>query len=107
MTVNPVEELQRQGLLGDGVSDKDADWISSVVSDDQLSAFVETAKRINALAEPAVQQEPVEDGSLALAMVKVLGWDRPSATAVDAEVEGMEEGNCLCACTGGGGGGGA
>jgi hypothetical protein len=107
MTVNPVEELQRQGLLGDDVSGKDAEWISAVVSDEQLSAFVETTKRINALAEPAVQQQSVEDGSLALAMVKVLGWDRPAATAVEAEVEGMEEGNCLCACTGGGGGGGA
>jgi hypothetical protein len=107
MTVNPVEELQRQGLVGDGVSSKDADWISSVVSDEQLSAFVETAERINALAEPAVQQKPVEDGSLALAMVEVLGWDRPAATAVDAEVEAMEKGACLCACTGGGGGGGA
>jgi hypothetical protein len=107
MTVNPVEELQRQGLLGDGVSGKDAEWIRAVVSDDQLSAFVDTAERIDALADPAVQQKPVEDGSLALAMVKILGWDQPAATAVDAEVQGMEEGNCLCACTGGGGGGGA
>lgn len=107
MTVNTVEELQRHGLLGDNVSGADADWILSAVSDDQLSAFVDTTRRIEALASPEVQQASVEDGSLALAMAKVLGWDRPAATEVDAEVEGMTTGTCLCACTGGGGGGGA
>jgi hypothetical protein len=105
-SANPVEELRRHGLIDDSVSSADAEWILSSVSNDQLTAFVDTSRRIEALQDPSVQEQPVDDGSLALAMTKAMGWDRPTATAGDAEVEGMAAGSCLCACTGGGGGGG-
>jgi hypothetical protein len=103
---NPVEELRRHGLIDDSVTNADAEWILSSVSNEQLTAFIDTSRRIEALQDASVQEQSVDDGSLALAMTKAMGWDRPTATAADAEVEGMSSGTCLCACTGGGGGGG-
>jgi hypothetical protein len=103
---NPVEELRRHGLIDDSVTNADAEWILSSVSNEQLTAFIDTSRRIEALQDASVQEQSVDDGSLALAMTKAMGWDRPTATAADAEVEGMSTGTCLCACTGGGGGGG-
>jgi hypothetical protein len=102
---NPVEELRRHGLLDDSLS-AEAEQAISMLTSEQVGAFIEVKRRVEALQEPGVQDQPVEDGSLALAMTRTMGWDRPSMAAVGAEVEGMESA-CACLCTGGGGGGGA
>jgi hypothetical protein len=109
---DPLEELKQHGLIDDSVS-AEAERILATMSQDQVEACIEVKRRVDVLEEPAVQDQPVEDGSLALAMAHAMGWDRPGSVLVDAEVEGMAAisspapGNCACLCTGSGGGGGA
>ena len=110
---DPLEELKQHGLIDDSVS-AEAERILATMSQDQIEACVEVKRRVDVLEGSAVQDQPAEDGSLALAMAHAMGWDRPSSTLVEAEVEGMSTapvspapGNCACLCTGGGGGGGA
>jgi hypothetical protein len=107
---NPVEELKQHGLCDDSVS-AEAERILSTLTREQVEACIEVKRRVDVLEEPSLQAQPIEDGSLALAMSSAMGWDRPSATLVDAEVEGMSvsamESKCACLCTGSGGGGGA
>jgi hypothetical protein len=98
ISFDAIEELRNNGLAGNEISPA-TEQILGALSPSQVK-FLVTAQQQISIREP--------DGeSLPLAMTKAMGWARPAATAVDAEVEGMEEGNCLCACTGGGGGGGA
>jgi hypothetical protein len=100
-----VEELRRHGLAGNSVPST-TEQVLSTLTKPQVDFLVKAQQQIAARqGAPAVGSDGSEN--LALAVTQAMGWDRPSATAVDAEVEGMEEGNCLCACTGGGGGGGA
>jgi hypothetical protein len=105
-----VGELKEHGLLDDSVT-TEAERILSTLTPTQVEACIEVKRRVDALEDPAVQDQPVEDGSLALAMASAMGWDRPSSALVDAEVEGMSvsatEASCACLCTGSGGGGGA
>jgi hypothetical protein len=98
ISFDAVEELRNNGLAGNEISPA-TEQILGALSPSQVKFLVKTQQQISA-GEP-------EGESLPLAVTKAMGWARPAATAVDAEVEGMEEGNCLCACTGGGGGGGA
>jgi hypothetical protein len=97
-TFNAIDELRRHGLAGDSIPPATGQILSALTKPEV--EFLVQAKQHIATSTP--------DGpSLTQAMVPAFSWDRPNATPVDAEVEGMSEGSCLCACTGGGGGGGA
>jgi hypothetical protein len=106
---SPLDELKRYGLLGNEVSET-TEQVLSTLTRPQVEAFVAVKRNVEVLQSADVQGQSVENGSLALAMTRAMGWDRPTAEAIDAEVEGMSQpvqGSCACLCTGGGGGGGA
>jgi hypothetical protein len=108
-TYNPVDELRREGLIGATVPDATAEVLSTLTPP-QVDVFVKVKRRVDALEAADVQSQPVEDGSLALAMTRAMGWDRPRVEHVGGEVEGMSSppvAECACLCTGSGGGGGS
>jgi hypothetical protein len=97
---NAVEELRRGGLAGNSVPAATEQALGTLTKP-QVDFLVQAQQHITAA------REGTPDGALVQVLTRVMGWDQPSATSLDAEVEGMEEIKCLCACTGGGGGGGA
>ncbi|GAA5194525.1 hypothetical protein GCM10023322_59150 [Rugosimonospora acidiphila] len=106
---SPIDELKRNGLCGDDVSGPTADVLATLTRP-QVEAFVAVKRNIEVLQSADVQGQSVDNGNLALAMTRAMGWDRPAAQTIDAEVEGMSQpvqGSCACLCSGGGGGGGA
>jgi hypothetical protein len=106
---NPVEELRRHGLVGNSVPPA-TERILGTLTPAQVDVFVQVEQRVGA-ARSGTPFSADDDARLASVMTRAMGWDRPSATLVDAEVEGMSvsamESKCACLCTGGGGGGGA
>jgi hypothetical protein len=108
MAFNPVEELRRHGMCGDALA-PETEQVINTLSEAQVSAFVKVKERVDLLSTPEVQGQSTADGSLALAMMRVMHWDSPSVAQLDPEVEGMgpKEGNCACLCTGSGGGSGS
>jgi hypothetical protein len=108
---NPVEELRRNGLCGPGTP-ASTEQVLGTLTRPQVEVFVQVKRRVDA-ASRGKPFSPDQNAQLATAMTAAMGWDRPSSTLVEAEVEGMAAisspapGNCACLCTGGGGGGGA
>jgi len=106
---NPVEELRREGLIGDQVPEA-TKQVLNTLTEPQVDVFVKVKQRVDALQSPDVQSEPIDDGRLALAMTRAMGWDRPRVENVGGEVEGMSvapPAECACLCTGSGGGSGS
>ncbi|ASW53570.1 aroma-sacti cluster domain-containing protein [Plantactinospora sp. KBS50] len=105
---SPVDELRRHGLLGEDVPEA-TEQVLSALSEPQVDVFVKVKQRVDALESPDVQDQPVDDGSLALAMTRAMGWDRPKVEHSGGEIEGMSApvAECACLCTGSGGGGGS
>jgi hypothetical protein len=105
---SPVDELRRQGLIGATVPAA-TEEVLNTLTPSQVDVFIKVKERVNALEAADVQSQPVEDGSLALAMTRAMGWDRPRVENVGGEVEGMSApvAECACLCTGSGGGGGS
>jgi hypothetical protein len=105
---NPVNELRRNGLVGSNVP-TGTEQILGTLTQPQVDVLVQVKQRVDAEHRGATPST-ASDAALAQAMTKAMGWDRPSAALVDAEVEGMSvsatEASCACLCTGGGGGGG-
>jgi hypothetical protein len=97
----PVEELRRHGLYSGGASPA-TEQIINTLTEQQVQAFVDVR------TSPEVQGHSVDEPSIAGAMVRAMGWDRPR-TQETAEVEGMSvpTAECACLCTGGGGGSGS
>ncbi|MET8147148.1 aroma-sacti cluster domain-containing protein [Actinoplanes sp. NPDC049668] len=105
----PVDELRRQGLIGATVPAA-TEEVLNTLTPPQVDVFIKVKQRVDALEAADVQSQPVEDGSLALAMTRAMGWDQPRVEHVGAEVEGMAlppVAECACLCTGSGGGGGS
>jgi hypothetical protein len=105
---SPVDELRRQGLIGATVPVA-TEEVLNTLTPPQVDVFVKVKQRVDALEATDVQSQPVEDGSLALAMTRAMGWDQPRVENVGDEVEGMSVpvAECACLCTGSGGGGGS
>lgn|SRR3954451_12115236 len=109
LAFSPVEELRRHGMCGDELS-PETERVINTLTEDQVGAFVKVRERVDLLSSPSVQEQSAADGSLALAMMRVMKWDSPAVERHDGEVEGMaspREGECACLCTGAGGGSGS
>jgi len=112
LAFSPVEELRRHGMCGEELSPA-TEQVINTLTEDQVDAFVKVKEHIDLLSASEVQAQSAADGSLALAMMRVMKWDSPAVEQHDGEVEGMsgvggpKEGNCACLCTGSGGGSGS
>lgn len=112
LAFSPVEELRRHGMCGDELS-PETEQVINTLNEDQVGAFVKVKEHIDLLSSREVQEQTAADGSLALAMMRVMKWDRPAVEQHDGEVEGMSAPgapkgeNCACLCTGSGGGSGS
>jgi len=99
---SPVEELRRHGIYGGGASPA-TEQIINTLSEPQVRAFIDVWESTEVQGQSA-------DAGLAVAMTRVMGWDRPRAQEVGGEVEGMSvapPAECACLCTGSGGGSGS
>lgn len=98
-TFDPATELRRHGLYGGAVAPATEEIIGTL-TEPQVRAVIE-------ISSPDVQAH--DANGLALAMTRVMGWDRPQAQDTGSEVEGMSApvAECACLCTGGGGGSGS
>lgn len=105
---DPVAELRSHGLVSDNVP-QPAEEVLGKLGRYQIETFVKAKERADALSSPDVQAHSVDDGALALAMAKAMGWDRPAAEDEGSDVEAMAMAApacaCLCSTASGAGGG--